>query len=688
MLAQAPPPSQWTDWLPWLIPAAIVVLGLFVYGIKDIARFRIRRAWAISSVNFAESLRRRVLWITPLAILGCIIVAQLQHPVDEQDAIRQTTKFCLFASGLVVTVTAIILACTNLPREIESRVIYTVVTKPTTRLEIVLGKIIGFARVSAAILLIMGVFTFAYLQFRSWRLGQFITQRLELNQVDALSRPSLEHYKESGLLAARVYDRADDLAIMSRVPGANDERRYMFGGSEGLFLVPFDLKDEPAVHGEGNAPPRELGIAINVGYEESDFESELGKEVRKATTLPFYVQNPEYQPPPIPAPPVSVQLLDINFNTLVQPSLINEGKPVQLVDPAGQTTVFATIAPAGVIELARSRVAYVQIMGISPHHEYFANTLPITLRTVDGRTINPIAYRRANGGLGYALPTFQTRDGTYGKQLRGGTGRVPIAIFKFRDAQIEKTDGKVAFELRVGIERALSTDQQEEPTELDVVVQNRGQGGAITGVSETIKIYPETNRTFYFSLPATAITGRDFDVLVRCRTSGQFVGMLPGSLQLVVENQSFALNLLKSLLILWLLSILVVIVSIFCSTFLSWPIAIVLTLLILLGHWGVMQLGDATAPGIGGLVVQDLFKGADAPTARAINASVEALSRVLNTVTSVLPDIAQFSAIEDMERGMAVPRLRLLDSLRVIAMFGLPMTVLAYIILRNKEVAP
>ena len=87
--------------------------------------------------------------------VGAVIVTQLQKPIDAQDAVRQTVKFCLFATGLVVTVTAIILASTNLPKEIENRVIYTIVTKPTTRLEIVVGKVLGFARVSAAILLII-----------------------------------------------------------------------------------------------------------------------------------------------------------------------------------------------------------------------------------------------------------------------------------------------------------------------------------------------------------------------------------------------------------------------------------------------------------------------------------------------------------------------------------------------------
>src|SRR5207237_9135617 len=154
-----------------------------------------KRIWAISSVCFAESYRRKVLLITPLAIVGVIIVSQLQKPIDEQDAIRETIKCCLFATGLLVTITAIILACTNLPREIDNRVIYTVVTKPTTRLEIVLGKILGFARVSALILLIMGLFSFGYLHWRARRFESGIRDRLNTaGEVDQVSRATLAYY--------------------------------------------------------------------------------------------------------------------------------------------------------------------------------------------------------------------------------------------------------------------------------------------------------------------------------------------------------------------------------------------------------------------------------------------------------------------------------------------------------------
>jgi len=107
--------------------------------------------------------------------LGVIAVAQLQKPIDEQDAIRQTTKFLPLrppvwssnrparsSSGLQPT-------CRGRSKTAS---IFTVVTKPTTRLEIVLGKILGFARVSAAILFIMGLFTWGYLHVRALSLQQ------------------------------------------------------------------------------------------------------------------------------------------------------------------------------------------------------------------------------------------------------------------------------------------------------------------------------------------------------------------------------------------------------------------------------------------------------------------------------------------------------------------------------------
>ena len=108
-----------TESTVWVVAAVIVIGGLAVFGFDDVRRASLYRIWAISSVCFAESIRRRVLWVIPLAVIGVLAVSLLQHSLDPQEAIRQTIKFCLFATSLIITLTALILAATNLPREIE-----------------------------------------------------------------------------------------------------------------------------------------------------------------------------------------------------------------------------------------------------------------------------------------------------------------------------------------------------------------------------------------------------------------------------------------------------------------------------------------------------------------------------------------------------------------------------------------
>ena len=188
----------------WIVSGMIVVCGILIAGASDGHRFSFTRVWAISGVCFDESIRKRVLWIAPLAIFGVIGITQFQRALDEQDALRQSVKICLFATGLVVMLSSIILACTNLPKEIESRVIYTIVTKPITRLELVLGKVIGFARVSLALIGIMGIFTWVYMRIGAEQKSQQITYRLNEGDVGDSERARLSEYKQTGLLTRMV----------------------------------------------------------------------------------------------------------------------------------------------------------------------------------------------------------------------------------------------------------------------------------------------------------------------------------------------------------------------------------------------------------------------------------------------------------------------------------------------------
>jgi hypothetical protein len=307
----------------------------------------------------------------------------------------------------------------------------------------------------------------------------------------------------------------------------------------------------------------------------------------------------------------------------------------------------------------------------------------IVARTAQNWVEIPSATRDGAEPIG---PIFQGRPGNFGQQLKGGD-RSSIGVFEFRDAEYEVQDGMAPFELRSGIERSGADDEGPITTDMPTQVSVRIYNATSQQTSEELILQPESNRTSFFRVPAAQLEGGDFSVLLRTLTQGDHLGIKPASLVLVSDSQPFAWNLAKSLLILWLMTVLITTVAIFSSTFLSWPIAVVLTLLILLGHWGVAQLGDSIAPGIGSQVVTDL--GLKEPAkAEAVRATVERLSSFLNFISTILPDIGKYAAVEDIERGVAIPAERLRDALMVTLGFGLPLVMLAYLFLKNKEVAP
>ncbi|HEV8377241.1 MAG TPA: hypothetical protein VGP99_00200 [Tepidisphaeraceae bacterium] len=647
----------------------VVLVGLGI-GLKDVLRFSITRAWAISGVCFRQSIRRRVLWLTPLVILGVLIVAQFQKPVDAQDAVRQTTSYCLFATGLLVAIVTIILACTNLPQEIENRVIYTVATKPTTRLEIVIGKVIGFCRVSFWILVIMGLFSWGYLRFSDWRLRSAISAQLDAGGVDQISRPTLEYYRDHGTLHARELVLPTKLSVYSHEPMKEDDR-WVASGGEGEILVPFLLD-----RAQFPPPLVEQRSAIGPGLISNQGDAQLVVRMRSQPVLDLKAPttSPTTAPTTEPAnprarPSITVEFRNANFDSVFLAGtwevLPGDWRELRIAIPYdGIQKLLPDIGP---------RQVYVVLIGMGEGYEY---TISKDNLKIDLPTAQPTY------PVGEVM--FGGRIGQYGQQLKGGGQRV--AVFEFHDDQLP-AQRAYPFELRVGLESARNEDAVEEDyaTKITLDFYNRTNGNRSTRV-----LYPENNRPIYFEMGSAAVVGGQFDVVVRMHTPG-WAGLRPGkfaSLKLVRNDQAFAWNLIKSLTILWLMSLLVTIISIFCSTFLSWPIAVVLTLVILFGRWGAMQLGDVTDAGFGRRVAEDMFKGSNAATYRTVSETVDILVKTMGIVSSVLPDVSQFGALEDIQQGVAVPPATLLASLQVALGFGIPLLVLAYIFLKYKEVAP
>lgn len=712
----------------WLLAALIVVLGLFVFGFRDIKRFSIRRTWAIADVCFDESIRRRVLWLTPLAIAGILIVTQLQRGFDEQDLIRQTVKTCLFTTGLVVILSSIILACTNLPREIENRVIYTIVTKPSTRLELIVGKIIGFARVSLAILIIMGLFTWGYLRIRAHAQSSAITARLQEGELAGGERDRLVHYQKSGLLRARSVASPTAMEMFARQPDAGSDVRVIGGdGAEHVGMqFPIDRQalfgPEPA--GASNEDwshqgAGDVGLVIEARIRTHRTGEATDQQAGQGVVGPRGpVMAPATKPGDVLPPMVQIQAVDDQGYAMIQPNQLpgastvsklmaeigdftrtlrvdpSDTGPIRLGETGGDDqTAYVWIPPAIVQANLFNRPAFrIDLTGLSANTDYLIGPHPLRVfvpQVIGGRLAlagdgarevmpQPIAEGK--------LELFRGNRGIRSDQeLKGGAnGTSPVASFEFRNRRAVDLEGRIPFEIRMQIERGGtdSTEGEDDPTRLNVTVVDGATGKAS---SQIVPI--ETGEPAFFSVPASSITGPDFDVLLKCENDGHLLQLFDDSVKLVVGTQSFEVNLFKSLAIIWMMSILVITFAILCSTFLSWPIAIVLTIILLLGHWGVNQLADAAAPGLGRQIVNDAgFR--DPAMSNMVSTGVDALSRALGYASRILPDTAQFDAIGEIEQGVIVSRESLMSALLVLVAFGLPATVLGYLVLQNKEVAP
>ncbi|MBM2834279.1 MAG: hypothetical protein HW406_1440 [Candidatus Brocadiaceae bacterium] len=133
-----------------------------------------------------------------------IVVSPFIPTTDEPDA-RVKMMLVVFFQVVVLLCIAgvIILSATSLPHEIEDRTIYGILSKPVSRLKIVVGKITGFALVSALLLIILGLINIVAIQRVSSRLPEGYGGILKARNEFTASRFSIQgksHHVREGIV--------------------------------------------------------------------------------------------------------------------------------------------------------------------------------------------------------------------------------------------------------------------------------------------------------------------------------------------------------------------------------------------------------------------------------------------------------------------------------------------------------
>ncbi len=136
-------------------------------------------AGVIALTTFQEALRRR--WMTALLAFGLVIVGlssffTWMQPGEEQKFLRD------FGMGFIIILTilmAIFLGVALVPPEIERRTIFTILSKPVTRQEFLIGKFLGLCWTLFVNLALMGLmFLISYAIFKI---------RIEKGYADAIA---------------------------------------------------------------------------------------------------------------------------------------------------------------------------------------------------------------------------------------------------------------------------------------------------------------------------------------------------------------------------------------------------------------------------------------------------------------------------------------------------------------------
>ena len=643
----------------------VVVVGLLLIGRRDLMRLNLRRAWAIGSVCLKESLRRRVLWVTPVVMLAVVGVSQFVIGTDPADELRQVTGYCFFASGLVAVLTCLILACTNLPRDMESKVIFTVVTKPPSRLEVVLGKVMGFSVVAALVLGVMGVFTVGWMSVLAAAEQRAIAAELEAG-TELARRGELEHYARVGLLGSRDLAVAEGVQLYAEEPTPDQAVVWIAGLAGQDAVVPYDLPpvgflfdpDRPT------AEPGADGLRVLLDLEYQD-----------SSGGPLAV-----------APRVRVQFLDADGFLIPEARALPDDGVVRLRDDGPAMLVVPPEPARALVEAGRFLIKVEPLggarLGFDRRTEGTQKLPPVTLVVPEPPAEDPDEARegRARPLRPDGEPVLRGRPGQFGQQLIGPvSGLTQVAVYRFRDADVSAEE-EVTVEMRFGLQGA--GEDVSSLAQLTLTPVNLTTGERF----EPVLVTPESLRRTFATVPAAAVAGGDFDLVARNLSPGRFVGVTDGSVAVVAGRGPFAGNVLKSFAGLWLLCVLVVCIAVFCSTFLSWPIAVVLATFLLGVRWAVDQVRDVLRPGFSQQIGGDLFRSS-AAGAEATEATVTAITDALKLVASLLPDLSPFGTGRFLAAGQSVPLTDLGYAALVTALFGLPLVVLGYVFLRYREVA-
>ncbi|HEY4328337.1 MAG TPA: hypothetical protein VGN88_01275 [Phycisphaerae bacterium] len=698
----------------------IIVLLVIALGWREIALlFRApaknmgagwARVWAVGRTTVLEAWAGRV-WLLPvlwMLVAGVLIMSV--RPFDESERIPLYIRMLLSSQEVLVLVMMWVMACVSLPRERERKILVTNASKPLSRLEIVLGKVLGFSLVSGLSLAVMGGVSLVVLHVSDMNLRSRAKEAYQLQERDfqtqianagrqvpaadgsvasagPISTPSeaLNQLSEEGSLFAYNYITVprENMSILGLFDGSKDPpERWIKGGSYEKISYVFRPRlialSTVMLDSVGTRPHFEFIFPFRA----------LDPSTRIEIEVNAYCSQSHRVPPP--KPQTKTLTLDRNGVAVWEPdmpedlySLVEptpDGKGMQLVPDSdqGEVTVEVTCKTPGVL---------LQVLdGADPD--------PTTGKIPAGTDFNVFFYPDPRSAVSIppmARPItrgFERRDRQEISGPKKDEQFVEYAIYRFPGSSLKNIplDDKKNFTLSVQFE-TYKSDNPTLPTMANIDVFSLDSTAQRYSVPS---FQIRERRLTQISIPDTCLGNPDpskrGDMFVRvCTfTEGHSISLLENSVRIELPQTPFFVNLLQSELVLFLEVVLVVSVSVMCSIRVGWPIAMFCSAMIFMfGDFIEFINGLQEYGGLGALNYHAF--GANQTLFNFFDTTTSMLWKFLGVISALAPNFTVYRADEYIARLQHMPWTVLADNMFSTLTFALPLIGLAYLFFRKQE---
>ncbi len=532
----------------------LLILAFVLTAFRDIARMGrgLSRAWAIGRVTISEAWNARM-WAVPLVwfavcvLLGVLIV----RGYEPSGVVRVYMTIFLRAQALILLVYLGILACVTLPRERERHTLITTGSKPISRLELLLGKVIGLSAAGAVMLLIMMVLTWGYMKvvdFKIRRDAQVLYAMQKKSYDNVLRRmppdTGVKYLARHGVLQAQNYV-SGKLSIAGYINyQTNPPSRLLKGGSsENLY---FEFPSLPAtayyrpmfefqfavVHALPSTKPVTIDVTLMqrsnpMNTQEATLTLNAAGQVfwiPKNPTAFFSYVNPQtgqiYNPGP-----VVVKVTCPDFGVYLE---IGNG-----LRPPNQTSCMA-------VSLDTSR---------TPHHSGML-----------APKANPVITGFKNNG----------KQEIVGPSIRHPQIKPEVASWDFPN--VDQRQIPIGPHGNFTVHMVISVDKQSNEDRAPVaqiVAYNTS-----TPRNRTIQsVYVNEKRITTIKLPSTLLEAGDLIINLRSEVPGHWFKVKDNSMIIMQPPSSFIWNLFKSEAIIFCEIVLIISIGVTASTALGWPVA-------------------------------------------------------------------------------------------------------------------